>query len=168
LKQGLFKEGLTNIALDAAAEHMIDSHFEGLLEIRGIMPLRSDHLLIEMSYLQESLNFDEAVQKITTAGFFPILAHPERYRYLHHKKSKYRDYKQKGVLLQLNLLSLSDYYGKDIQKMAVYLLEHNLIDFIASDIHNKTQLNALKEIKVSRSIADKVLPVIRNTISGFY
>ena len=50
------------------------------------MPLRSNHLLIEMSYLQASLNFEDAVQKITSAGFFPILAHPERYRYLHHKR----------------------------------------------------------------------------------
>ncbi len=64
---------------------MIDTQFESLLENKGIMPLRSRHLLIEMSYLQASLNFDDAIERIASAGFFPILAHPERYRYLHGK-----------------------------------------------------------------------------------
>ena len=65
------------------------------------------------------------------------------------------------MLFQLNLLSISDYYGKDIQKMALNLLDKNLIDFIASDVHTLNQLKALKEIKLSRSMYDKLIPVIQ-------
>ncbi len=168
LKTALLKEGLDTVSIGAAAEHMIDTNFETLLENNEIMPLRSQHLLIEMSYLQASLNFEEAIDKITSAGFFPILAHPERYRYLHNNSSFFKDYKQKNVLLQVNLLSLSEYYGKDIQKVAHNLLEKKLVDFVGSDVHTIKQLKALKEITVSNKMYDKLVPVVQNTITAFY
>lgn len=68
------------------------------------MPIKKEYLLIEMSYLQASLNFDDTVKKIISHYYFPILAHPERYHYL-HESNKYAVYKNKGVLFQINLLS---------------------------------------------------------------
>jgi tyrosine-protein phosphatase YwqE len=168
LKSELLQQNMHHVAITAAAEHMIDTHFETLLANNSIMPIRSQHLLIEMSYLQASLNFEEAVEKITSAGFFPIFAHPERYRYLHNKKSLLKDYKKKNVLFQLNLLSISEYYGKDIQNVALNLLDKNLIDFVGSDVHTIKQLKALKEITVTKSIYDKLVPVVQNTIKVFY
>jgi len=168
LKSELLKQGMNTVSIEAAAEHMIDSHFETILANTSIMPLRSQHLLIEMSYLQASLNFDNAVDSITSAGFFPILAHPERYRYLHAKRGVLNEYKNKNVLLQLNLLSLSEYYGKDIQKVAHNLLEKSLIDFVGSDVHSIQQLKSLKEITITDSVYDKLMPVIQNTITTFY
>ncbi|MBT8264149.1 MAG: histidinol phosphatase, partial [Muriicola sp.] len=148
--------------------HMIDSHFETLFGNNSIMPLRSRHLLIEMSYLQASLNFEVVIEMITSAGFFPILAHPERYRYLHEKKGTLEMYKEKSVLFQLNLLSLGEFYGKDIQRVAIRLINENMIDYVGSDVHSLKQLNVLKEITVSSSIYDKVIPLVQNTIRDFY
>lgn len=168
LKSEMLRQNMESISIEAAAEHMIDANFENLLINDGILPLRSNHLLIEMSYLQPSLNFEEAIDKITSAGYFPILAHPERYRYLHGKRSVLKGYKKKNVLFQLNLLSISDYYGKDIQKVAHDHLDNSLIDFIGSDIHTIKQLKALKEITVAESVNDKLMPVVQNTIKEFY
>lgn len=168
LKSELLNQGITDVAIDASAEHMIDAHFEELVAQKEILPLRSEHLLVEMSYLEVSLNFEDAIQKVTSSGLFPVLAHPERYGYLHHKKSKFHEYKKNGVLFQLNLLSLSDYYGKDIHASANYLINNKLIEFVGSDIHNIHQLNALKEVKVSKSLIEKVNPIIQNTIDVFY
>ena len=168
LKSELLNKGLTHIAVDAAAEHMIDARFEELIEQKEILPLRTEYLLVEMSYLEASLNFEDAIQKVTSSGLFPVLAHPERYGYLHHKRSKFHEYKKNGVLFQLNLLSLSDYYGKEIQKTGNYLLNNELIDFVGSDIHNTHQLMALKEIRISKSLMEKVYPLIQNTINAFY
>lgn len=167
LKSKLLQLGMEYVAIEAAAEHMIDSHFESLLENNGIMPLHSRHLLIEMSYLQPSLNFNDTIEKITSVGFFPILAHPERYRYLHSRSSVLKGYKKKNVLFQLNLLSLSDYYGRDIQNVALSLVDKKLVDFVATDIHSIKQLKLLKEIRVSDSLYNKLLPVIQNTINTF-
>ena len=167
LKNKLLEQHMKDISIRAAAEHMIDDNFETILEDSAIMPLDDHHLLVEMSYLQASINFDEAMDKTMKHGFFPILAHPERYLYLHNYFKRHKEYKKQGVLYQLNLLSLSEYYGKEVQQMAFKLLEEGMIDFIGSDIHNMNQLNGLKEIQLNRKIIDALKPIIRATTLSF-
>ena len=145
LKTELIKNGLTNVCIDASAEHMIDDNFETILGQKEVMLLKQDHLLIEMSYLQRPINFDEAIIAIARNRIFPVLAHPERYNFLHGRTRKYGEFKQQGILFQLNMLSLSEFYSKDVQKIALKLLEEGMIDFIGSDVHNLNQLNALKK-----------------------
>lgn len=168
LKNELLRENMKDISIAAAAEHMIDDNFESILKNGEVMPLRKNYLLVEMSYLQPSINFDDAIQQIASARYFPIFAHPERYGYLHNSFRKYYKYKKQGLLFQMNLLSLSDYYGKEVQKTAYKLLEKGLIDFMASDVHNMNQLNSLKKIKVSKKILDTLFPVLKNTINDFH
>jgi protein-tyrosine phosphatase len=168
LKKSLFDNDLKHVSFDVAAEHMIDANFESLLDRAEMMPLRKKYLLVEMSYLQPSINFDEAINKIASNRFFPILAHPERYNFLHLKSSKFKKYKKQGILFQMNLLSLSDFYGKEVKKKALHLLDEGLIDFVASDVHNLNQLGFLKNITLSNNVADKIIPKINNTISNFY
>ena len=73
-----------------------------------------------------------------------------------------------GVLFQLNLLSLSGYYGVEIQKIAISLLKNGLANFISSDAHNKNHIEKIKEIKLKRSTLELVLPIVENTILNFY
>lgn len=168
VKDKLLKKDLRNISMDAAAEHMIDDNFEAILEENQIMPLRKDSLLVEMSYLQPSINFDQALTKIAKKRYYTILAHPERYLYLHSKYSTYNSYKEKGILFQLNLLSLGEYYGKDVNKIALKLIQDGMIDYVASDVHNTKQLNALKNLTISKKVSEKIIPIINNTIETFY
>lgn len=88
LKDELIKNKLTDVRIEASAEHMIDDNFEAILAQKSVMPLKQEHLLVEMSYLQRPINFDEAIIAIASNRFFPILAHPERYNFLHGKNSK--------------------------------------------------------------------------------
>ncbi|WP_424279159.1 CpsB/CapC family capsule biosynthesis tyrosine phosphatase [Eudoraea sp.] len=76
--------------------------------------------------------------------------------------------KKKGVQYQLNILSLSDYYGPEVHKMALNLLDHGLIDYIASDIHRREQIEYLKEIKINAGLSESIIPLINNTINQFY
>ena len=168
LTNALLANDLKDISIEAAAEHMIDDNFEELLEQGEVMSMRKQYLLVEMSYLQPSINFDDAIKSIMKKGFFPILAHPERYGYWHTNKANYSKYKKKGVQYQLNLLSLSDYYGPEVQRMALYLLDHGLIDYIATDIHRREQIEFLKEIKINAGVSESIIPLIHNTINIFY
>ncbi|UBZ13610.1 histidinol phosphatase [Flagellimonas marinaquae] len=157
------------VNLEYAAEHMIDDNFENILHGKQVMPLGKDYLLVEMSYLQPSFNFDLAVDQIAKHKYFPILAHPERYMYYHGKYGKYESLKSKGVWFQLNLLSLSPKsYGKAVHKTAEKLLNDGMIDFVGSDVHNIRQLMLLKEIKISKKTLDHLFPIIENTIQNFY
>jgi tyrosine-protein phosphatase YwqE len=168
LQQGLLKNNLDHISMEAAAEHMIDDDYENLLEHDRAMVMKKDYLLVEMSYLQPPINFEEAIIKTASKGFYPILAHPERYGFLHHRMRKYKEYKEHGILFQMNLLSLGEYYGKEVPKVALDLLDDGLIDFVASDIHNIGQLNALKKLRIKKKTAEKLLPLINRTIETFY
>ncbi len=169
LLRELEKKGMSNITVNCAAEHMIDDNFENILKEQQVMPLNNEYLLIEMSYLQPSFNFDVAVDKIGKHKYFPILAHPERYMYYHGKYGKYPSMKSNGILFQLNLLSLtSESYGVGVQKIAEKLLKDDLIDFVGTDVHNTRHLGLLKEIRLSKKVLNRLLPVIENTIQTFY
>ncbi len=151
-----------------SAEHMIDDNFETILEANEVMPLKKEYLLIEMSYLQPSFNFDMALEKIAEHSYFPILAHPERYAYYHDNTKVYSDFKSRGVLFQLNLLSLGEFYGKKVKATAENLLKNGLIEYVGTDIHNMRQLAGLKEIKIDKRNLKLLLPIIENTILTFY
>ena len=168
LKSALLEHKMKDFAIEASAEHMIDDNFESLLDDGGEMPLRKDYILVEMSYLQPSINFDEAIIKIAQKGYYPILAHPERYIYLKGRMRRLSEYKSRGIQFQLNLLSLGEYYGSDTYSNALKILDAGLFDFVGTDIHNLNQLNALKEMKLSKRVHKKVLPLIYNTIEDFY
>ena len=75
----------------------------------------------------------------------PVLAHPERYRFLHKDFKTLHKLKKMGCYFQLNLLSLVGYYGDDISKMSDKLLEKNIIDFVGSDIHSKRHVIAFNK-----------------------
>jgi len=158
----VLKEKKYDIKLSYAAEHMIDDNFEHILGKDKILPLNSNHLLIEMSYLQPSINFDVSIQKIQSKQFFPVFAHPERYQYLNSDYEKYEYYKSKGLKFQMNLLSLSNYYGKEINKTALKLLNDGLYDFIGSDVHNTRHLSNIKKIKINKQTVGKLLTIIDN------
>lgn len=167
LENALKMEGLDNVTIRVAAEHMIDSGFEALLDTNGIMPISKQYILIEMSYLQASLNFEKSVDQLREKGLFPIFAHPERYMYLKRNKGDYRRLKDTGMMFQLNLLSLSGYYGKEVHKKAIYLLEDNLIDFVGTDLHHKNHLKHLKQVQISPKVLKMVMPLIERTSYNF-
>lgn len=167
LKNELKLQGLDQVKITAAAEHMIDSGFEKLVENKKVMPLGANYLLIEMSYLQPSINFDEALEILKEKGYFPILAHPERYVYFHNKPGAYKKLKEKGLLFQSNILSFTNFYGKEVWKEGLNLLEEKEINFVGTDVHNLKQLNFLKEIRIKSNQLNMIQPIIDRTINNF-
>ncbi|NAS30181.1 histidinol phosphatase [Flavobacteriaceae bacterium R38] len=167
LLESLTAARLTHIVIHPSAEYMIDSNFELLLEQRNIHPLKGKYVLVELSYLQPPINLYEIIERIRQLGFLPVLAHPERYSFYHKKRKTYYKLKQLGCFFQMNLLSLSEYYGKSVQKNAYHLLDKGLIDFVGTDTHNIRHLELLNKIHVSSKVNDKLRLIIRNTNETF-
>ncbi len=140
-----------NFKVIAAAEYQLDDYFIQLL--RDSVPLRTlkdNILLTEFSWLSRPEKVDEICFEILTEGYKPILAHPERYPYFHNEFSMYEDLANKGFLLQLNLLSLTGYYGPAVTKVAKLLLKEGLISYIGTDLHHPQHLQALSDFKNRR------------------
>ncbi|MBS1627079.1 MAG: histidinol phosphatase [Bacteroidetes bacterium] len=138
----LVKEKNIDIEIEAAAEYMIDHELEALInKNEPLLTFGNNYILIEMSYIAASPYLEQVIFDLKMKGLQPVLAHPERYSYYHSNINKIIDIKDRGCLLQLNLLSLTEYYGNEVRKIAKKLIEEELIDFIGTDIHHNNHLN---------------------------
>lgn len=125
-----------SIKLNLAAEYMLDNEFASRLETNDLLPLGNDrdHLLVETSFFNGPENLNTLFEQILSKGYYPVLAHPERYIYMDF--TDYKNWKSKKVKFQLNYTSLAGFYGKVAQKKASWLLEKGMYDVCGSDIHN--------------------------------
>lgn len=134
------------IELEAAAEYYLDEWFyEQIISENELLTFGDNYILFETSFTVEPLLLKEVIFKLSSSGYKPVFAHPERYLYLHENKELLEDLIGQGLLFQLNLLSLNGYYSKLVEKMAIQLLKRNAIAFVGSDCHNIVHANALKE-----------------------
>ncbi|APU66794.1 tyrosine-protein phosphatase [Christiangramia flava] len=152
----------TEISVNASAEYMMDQHFMEIIEQQEILPVVGKKVLVEMSYFQAPINLNEILFRLQNHSYSPILAHPERYAYYHHKFSQYEDLKTRGCKFQLNMLSLSGHYGTGIQKTAFLLLEKGMLDYISSDAHRMDHLEKLKKIKIKTKHEDLIKVLVDN------
>jgi len=153
LKKELKKRHL-DIEIEIASEYYLDETVMELVEQRDILTFGENYMLFEMSYVQPLHHLEEMIFEIKVAGYTPVLAHPERYVYMHADFDKYRRLKEKGVLFQLNIPSLGGYYSKPVQKAAKRLVDEGMVDLIGSDAHKMTHLNALKAVRTKKTYAN--------------
>jgi len=153
LQRSLEQEGLA-VPVRAAAEYYLDDHFDDLL--RKDVPLltvKDNLVLVEFSFITTPRNIKETLFELQIKGYKPILAHPERYNYLVSQKNWYDELKEAGCFFQLNLLSLTGYYGKIPNELAHYLIKKKYIDLLGTDLHHDRHLDALRS---SSSLMDGV------------
>lgn len=129
--------------ISAAAEYMMDPDFDRLMKEGPLLCLKDNFVLVEMSYQVETRNVEQYIFDLSVRGYQPVLAHPERYIYYHGNFEQYRKLSERGCLLQVNLLSLSGYYGKIVKQVALRLLKEQLIDLAGTDLHHQRHLDAL-------------------------
>lgn len=122
------------VRVKLAAEYMLDAGFTSHRE-EGYLTMGNDRsVLVETSYLSAPPDLDAMLYDLVMNGYTPLIAHPERYIYMERKK--YVLLKEYGYKFQLNLLSLSGFYGKQAFEKSRYLLEEGLYDYVGSDFHN--------------------------------
>lgn len=160
LKKAIAQTGM-QIEISAAAEYMLDDYFMELIRKKEpLLTLTKNYILTELSYAASPNNLEKISFEINTNNYLPLMAHPERYPYYHQNYDAYFRLKELGFFLQVNLLSLTGYYGKQVTKAAKFIFENNLVDFVGSDLHHFNHLNALtdsKSIEVfEKYLGDKV------------
>lgn len=146
LNKVLKEKNFKDIKLTAAAEYMLDEQFVKRLQQDDILTLKDNYILIEMSYFNAPINLFEMLFEIQLKGYKPILAHPERYSFYHNDFNSFYKLKKSGCVFQLNLLSLTEQYGKGVKNMAQKLLKENMYDFVGTDVHHQNHLKLLKKI----------------------
>lgn len=131
-----------NVELHLASENMLDNLFEERLHKEDLLPLGKDgrHLLVETSCFSPPMDLAGMLKRILQKGYYPVLAHPERYNYMDW--NDYRRLKGLNVKFQLNLFSLAGLYGAEVKKKAGWLMKNGLCDLAGSDTHSLAVLEA--------------------------
>lgn len=133
-----------SVKLNLASENMLDGLFMERLENDDILPLKDRVLLVETSYFNPPMGLYEILKEILNRGYKPLLAHPERYNYMDAKC--YEHIQSMGIPMQLNILSLTGFYGKTVRHKAMDLMKKSTYSYVGSDLHNIGQIKLLKNV----------------------
>lgn len=155
LQEEVEKEKI-DVKIEAASEYFMDIYLEQLIEKEDILSFGKErYVLIEMSFAAPSVNYESIIFNLKMKNYTPVLAHPERYTYWHKKNEKFNQIVEMGCLLQINLLSLSGYYGRDIKKSAVNFIQNGQASFLGSDVHHHKHLRSLQnQLQESRKMIE--------------
>ena len=149
LQEALARKG-SKLDLSRSAEHRIDDFFVEQLEKGLILPFPGNYILVENSFMQEPWNLDQFIFNLKLKGYKPIMAHPERFHYYQINRQRYDELHRAGNLFQINLVTLSGYYGKHAKQTAEYLLEKGYVDFIGTDLHHHGHADSIEAYLATR------------------
>ena len=133
------------IEIDAAAEYNLDADFEKIIDSGELLTFGENYILFELPFFQEPPMLNDIIWKLKTTGYQPILAHVERYPFWFGDWDKVLEIKERGVLFQLNINSLTGHYGPEVKQVAEKLIDHEMIDLVGSDCHNMNHMNLTKQ-----------------------
>lgn len=134
---------------------MINDYLEG--NIGTINDSR--YMLIELSMRSQEQDVFDTLYELQVRNIIPIIAHPERYKYIINKPSTINNFINEGYLFQMNAGSLQGIFGESIRKTAEILVSNGIYNFIGSDAHNTTSRSV--------GISDAVdLADVKNKISS--
>ncbi len=141
------------IELEVAAEYYVDESFQKRIREKGvILSFGAKHVLVESSFLNKPVFFESVMFDLQAEGYIPVLAHPERYRFLEGNIDWLVELKSMGVLLQVTLGSIGGYYGATPERIGKLLLKNRMVDFLGSDIHRESHL-----VYLERGLKSKIV-----------
>ena len=125
------------VQLRLAAEYMIDSLFLERWGKRDLLTMGEKNVLVETRCLFPPMEMEGVLGEMLNAGYRPILAHPERYRYMD---------KARG-------------YGKEARNKAEWLLEEGMYDLMGSDVHTLRFYDNMVSMPLPASVAKRIAAI---------
>lgn len=95
----------------------------------------SRYMLFEFAMNVKPINVYDVIYEMIQNKITPILAHPERYRFIQQDPSLVYELIDTGVLMQANYSSIIGWYGEKAEILVKKFLESNMISFLGSDVH---------------------------------
>lgn len=131
--------------IEVGAEHFIDDSFMQRIEEGDLKIFGDNYLLVELPFYAAPFGLEEILFDLQINGYRLVLAHPERYLYWVDDFSRFTSLKDRGILFQMNIMSLSLYFGKPVLDLARRLIENNMVELLGSDTHHQKHIEAIKE-----------------------
>jgi protein-tyrosine phosphatase len=131
--------GFPALTVLRGGEVMLDTPEPNLTDER-LRLAGSRFVLVEFPHMTVPPRSAWAISELRTAGWYPIIAHPERYSGLDVGLEILVEWKRAGGLLQVNGASLLGRYGPEARNAAL-ILEHGWADYLCSDFHARGRVS---------------------------
>ncbi len=151
LREAAKEEGI-ELEIDCAAEYYLDAEFMQKVKSKELLTFGENYVLFELPFLSEPPNLNEVIFEMQLAGYKPVLAHPERYAFWHAQFDKYQQLFDKGVVLQLNINSVTGHYSPDVKNISKKLIEAELIGLLGSDCHHIRHIGLMNHARQFKSL----------------
>ena len=115
-----YRSGLTDEIEDGQAYTLADSRY----------------VLIEFNPLDDYDYIRNAVNTVLMDGYYPVLAHAERYRNVCTKKYAVTELIEMGCYIQVNAGSIMGKFGFGTKQFSRKLLKQRQVHFVATDAHD--------------------------------
>ncbi|MCD7828358.1 MAG: capsular biosynthesis protein [Clostridiales bacterium] len=116
------------------SEKIKDGH---IISING-----SRYVLSEFYFNEKPENAFAFTEELVSCGYVPVIAHPERYGFLHENPAAIGRFLDLGCLLQVNKGSPLGVYGREAEEYSKWLILNELAHCIAGDCHDTVRRNA--------------------------
>lgn len=159
LNERLMDEGI-ELALVAGCEAHVRPDMVRRLAAGQVLPIHfGKYVLIELPPTTLPPHMDRFFTDVIAAGYRPIMAHVERYRWTERSMPLIQNLAVAGVLMQVTAGSFFGDYGRPAQDLSMRLLDQGLVHLVASDAHDVTRRppglsRAWSLVKTERGIAE--------------
>lgn len=144
---------IPDLRICIGSEIYVTNNMVSLIEEHKASSINSTkYVLFELPFEHQIQNLKDIVYNLLGHNYIPIIAHPERYKYVQKDPNMLLELIDLGVLFQSNFASIIGWYGKEPKKTVKQLIENNFVHFLASDVHRQetiyTQIpDILEELK---------------------
>lgn len=135
-----------------AGEYRLDTGFNDRIENSKFLLVGGRFVLVEFSLHQQVIGLDEVLFNLQMKNYEIILAHPERYPYYSSSSHVLSHFKDMGINFQINILSLSGFYGEGPRRKAFEMIDNGWVEYLGTDMHNTLYAQALIDATRDRKI----------------
>lgn len=142
LQDWLCQEGM-DIRLHTGSElYYRNGLTEELDQGKALTLADSQYVLVEFDPLADYDYIRGGVYALLTGGYYPIVAHVERYKNVCSKINRITELVDMGSFMQVNAGSITGQYGFGTKQLTKRMLKQDLIHFVATDAHDLNKRRA--------------------------
>ncbi|GAB2475145.1 tyrosine-protein phosphatase [Algoriphagus taiwanensis] len=151
------KQENISLEIEAAAEYYMDEIFLDRVKAgEELLTFGDKYILVETGFINKPQMLLDIIFNLEMAGYQPVFAHPERYQYLIADKKLQEELIDRKLIFQVNLLSLTGFYSKQVKDFGEMLIERGVVSFLGTDCHNPRYIDMLGTLPKNQKMYQKI------------
>ena len=163
VREAVREEGLP-VKILPGAEVLGTPEVPELLQNGKLMTLNQGrYLLMEFLFDEDPDFVNTLLEEVRALKAIPVIAHPERYKFVQRDPNLVYEWRIKGYPIQINKGSFRGKFGTRAKETAYLLMDHHLVSVVASDAHSANfRTPHMKKVfeELSMSYPDEYLDMV--------